>query len=78
MKGRKATRTTAQLGCGSILDDFSGVHHQDAIGELTVESRWAMMMAVRLATNVFKPCCTGGSLGISNDAVASSRMRTLG
>ncbi|OUD87155.1 hypothetical protein BC477_04120 [Clavibacter michiganensis subsp. michiganensis] len=44
----------------------------------TVESRCAMMIAVRSASSVVRPCCTSRSLGMSSELVASSRISTAG
>ena len=44
----------------------------------TVDSRWAMMIAVRSARIVRRARCTRRSLGMSSDDVASSRISTAG
>ena len=43
-----------------------------------VESRWAMTMVVRPRINGCNAACTYRSLSVSNDEVASSRIRIRG
>lgn len=58
----------------ALLDDIAVLQHQNQVGVLMVDSRWAMTKLVRCSVSRSMACWVMSSVRVSTEEVASSRI----